>query len=379
MHTHGAVDPGFPLWLYVANGVTSIRDTGGPVTALRLTRQNIQSGKKLGPRLFYAGTILDGSPPLFPAASTVVDTPREAEAAVEFLIEQGADFIKVYNGITEPVLAAIIRTAHRRGIPVTGHVPRTLTMTKVVQMGMDGLEHIRVTGRELLPPDEANKLDFLPYAQRETLLWQKFDLASPRMKVLVALLAEKQVVLDATLTEDKRTLTTLRSEVLADPNNRFLPRALFEQWSRIPLPDFWLVPPELKKVAAASYAERKQFVMMCARAGVPIVAGTDGAGPGLQMPGFGLQGELRLLAEAGLSSVQALQAATINAARALKRERQIGSIEAGKAADLVVLDSDPFVDIRSTANISAVVLSGQLLDRNHLDTLLRDPDAASKN
>src|SRR5262249_37416380 len=88
--------------LYLVNGVTTIRDPGGNLTLLRLTRQEINSGKRLGPRLFFAGYILDGNPPLWPDISIIADTPELAESAANFLITQGVDFLKVYNSITEP-------------------------------------------------------------------------------------------------------------------------------------------------------------------------------------------------------------------------------------------------------------------------------------
>ena len=152
------------------------------MTLLRLTRQEIDSGKRPGPRLFFAGYVLDGNPPLWPEISIIADTEGRAESATNFLIDQGADSIKVYNSVTEAALIAIVRTAHARGIRVIGHVPRSMTMTRAVELGMDGLEHIRVTGRELLPVEEADKIDFLPFVQREALLWQRFDLDSDKMK-----------------------------------------------------------------------------------------------------------------------------------------------------------------------------------------------------
>lgn len=149
--------------------MTTIRDPGGNIKAQFQTRADIESGKRVGPRLFFAGAVLDGPPPVWPG-SPVIDTPDEAERTVRSLIDQGVDRIKVYNNITEPVLAAIIRTARAGGIPVTGHVPRTMTMTRAVEMGLDRLEHIRITGRELLSAADADRIDPLPLAVRETLL-----------------------------------------------------------------------------------------------------------------------------------------------------------------------------------------------------------------
>ncbi|MGH9846233.1 MAG: amidohydrolase family protein [Blastocatellia bacterium] len=362
MHSHISGTPGLPLGLYLANGVTTIRDPGGNLTLLRLLREQLDSGKLTGPRLFFAGPILDGNPPVWPAGSILADTPERAASAVNFLIDQGADFIKVYNNISEPVLKAIIRTAHQREIPVIGHVPRSITMTRAVELGMDCLEHIRVTGRELLPLEEANKIDFLPLGRRETLLWQRFDLASDEMKKLVSLLVEKKVFLDPTLTIDEKTLVFKREDLIKDPNNRFLPREIFEAWAGQREPEIYQIPPELKEEAAAGFKKRQQFVGMLSRAGVQITAGTDGAGPGTLLPGFGLQHELELLAAAGLKPIDAIRAATITAARALKREKELGSIEAGKFADLVILNADPLAEIGNTRKIHLVMKGGQIHD-----------------
>jgi imidazolonepropionase-like amidohydrolase len=376
MHAHISGLRNLPLELYLVHGVTTIRDPGGDLIFLRLARQEIDSGKRLGPRLFFAGNILDGNPPLWPDVSIIADTPERAESAVNFLIDQGVDLIKVYNSITEPVLAAVIRTAHRRGIPVAGHVPRSMTMTRAVELGMDCLEHIRITGRELLPLEEANKIDFLPLVRREALLWQKFDLDSDKMKKLVSFLAERKVFLDPTLNIDELTALYLYQEYDKDPNNRFLPRPT-NTTEREAAPEVFKLPPELKDVSAAGFRKRLQFIGMCSRAGVQIIAGTDGAGRGKLLPGFGLLHELELLAQAGLTPVQVIQAATINAARALKKDKELGSIEAGKFADIVILNSSPLIDIRNTSNIDGVMIRGRLVDRKALDEMLMQAEAAA--
>lgn len=378
MHAHVSGFGRSLLWLYVVNGVTTIRDPGGNLSLLKLARQEIDSGKRLGPRLFFAGSILDGSPPLWPAMSIIVDTPEQAESAVNSLVDQGVDFIKVYNSITEHVLAAIIRTAHGRGVAVIGHVPRAMTMKRAVEIGLDGLEHIRITGKDLLPAEEANKIDYLPIAQREALLWQKFDLGSDKLKRLVAFLAEKKVSLDPTLTIDEVDSLYLFEQEARDPNNRFLSRQTVDAAARF-IPDMFKLPPELKTVAPAGFKKRMRFIEMCNRAGVQIIAGTDGAGLGRLLPGFGLQHELELLSQAGLSPLQVMQAATINAARALKKDKELGSIEPGKLADIVILNSNPLIDVRNTSNIHGVITRGRLLDRKALDELLRQGERAGRS
>src|SRR5262245_41920396 len=110
-HAHAGDDPNIPLSLFLANGVTTIRNPGGQLTPLRLTRAALESGKLVGPRLFLAGPVLDGLPPVFPTMSLMVDTPQRAESTARFLIDQGVDFLKVYNNITEPALVAIVRVA----------------------------------------------------------------------------------------------------------------------------------------------------------------------------------------------------------------------------------------------------------------------------
>lgn len=361
MHAHiaGDVRAGLPLELYLANGVTTIRDPSGNLTVLRLTRDAINSGERVGPRLFFTGPLLDGMPPVWPEGCILVDTPERAQSAVTFLIDQGVDYIKVYNNVTEAVLVTILRTAHARGVSVIGHVPRTLTMTRAIELGMDGLEHIRITGRELLSEAEADEIDFLPVTRRETLLWQKFDLDSPRLKRLVALLAARKVFVDPTLTVDEAHAAPAGDQA-KDVNNLYLPRPLFQKWTNAPDAAIFRLPPELKEAARAGFRKRMQFVGMLAQAGVPIVAGTDGVGLGTLLPGFGLHHELGLLADAGLTPLQALQAATITAARALKRERVLGSLEPGKFADFVVLDANPLLDVRNARRISLVVKAGQV-------------------
>jgi len=362
MHAHVSMDDSdlLPLGLYLANGVTTVRDPGGYVTVSRMLKENIEAGRRIGPRLFFCGNILDGKPPVFPSSSLLVDTPERARSAVTYLADQGVDCIKVYNNVKEPELKVIIATARARNLPVIGHVPRSITMTHAVELGMQSLEHIRITGRELLPLDEANKIDPLPLGKRETLLWQQFDVHSQKMQQLVAFLAKQQVSLDPTLTVDEATFVQSRDDQINNPNNRYLPPQLFEKWKQEPEANFENVPPELKQVAINGFEKRKTFIAMCARAGVRIIAGTDGAYWGTLLPGFGLHHELQLLVQSGLTPLQAIQAATRNSAKTLGKDGELGQVAPGYFADIVILEADPLKQIENASKVDLVMKAGQI-------------------
>lgn len=361
MHVHVAGAEDLPFEMYLAKGVTTIRDCGGDLSLSRLLRADLDSRKKIGPRYFFAGPILDGIPPVSPDGTILVDTPERAASAVNFLIDQGADFIKIYNNVKEPEFIEILKTAHSRGVRVTGHVPRTLTVTHVVESGMDCLEHVRITGRELLTPEEADQLDFLPYAKREVLLWQRFDLDSQKMRKLVSFLAEKQVFMDVTLVVDYQ-LGTDPEQQIKNPDNQYLPQKLFENWKSMPQPDSYKVPAELKEASADSFNKRQKFVGLCYQAGARIITGTDGPSLGMLLPGFGLHHEFHMLNKAGMTSADILRATTIRSAEALGKEQDLGTVEKGKYADLLILQKNPLLDVSNLDSIETVFKGGQSFD-----------------
>lgn len=361
-HAHAGDYAGDPLKLYLANGVTTIRNPGGNVTELRLTREKLLSGKLVGPRLYFSGNILDGNPPVWAGGSLMVDTPERARSAVNFLADQGVDFVKVYNNVKEPELAAIIETAKARGLPVAGHIPRTLTMTHAIEMGMTRLEHIRITGKEMLSAEEAEKIDPLPVGKREAMLWQRFDLGSQKFQDLVNRLAVSRVFLDPTLVIDEYYNASNAEAEKKDPNDKYLSAEFLEGAAQGFQNPLFQIPPELKTAAVEAVRKEQRFVGMCNGAGVRIIAGTDGPGMGRLLPGFGLQRELELLVEAGLSPLQALRAATSTAAEALGKEDRLGTVEPGKLADLVVLDADPLAAIQNVKKVHAVVQGGKVFE-----------------
>jgi imidazolonepropionase-like amidohydrolase len=365
-HAHAGGEENAPLSLYLANGVTTLRNPGGNITLLRLTRERLARGELLGPRLFFSGPLLDGAPPVWPGMSLVVDTPQRARSAVNFLADQGADFVKVYNNVKEPELRMIVQTAKERAIPVAGHIPRSMTMTRAIEIGMTRLEHIRITGKEMLSADEAEKIDPLPLGRREPMLWQRFDLESEKMRALVQRLAQSKVFLDPTLVIAELTEIPNPDAERNDPNNQYLSPAFVKESVKDSQNALFELPAELLAIALEAFQKQEKFVGMCNQAGVRIIAGTDGPGIGSLTPGFGLHRELELLVESGLSPLQALRAATSTAAEALGKEDQLGTIESGKLADLVVLEADPLKGIQNLRKIHLVVAGGKTYSPNVL-------------
>ncbi len=279
---------------------------------------------------------------------------------MNFLADQGVDFVKVYNNVKESELKVIVATARERGLPVAGHIPRSMTMTHAIELGMTRLEHIRITGKEMLSAEEAEKLDPLPLGKREPMLWQRFDLQSEKMRALVQLLAQSRVFLDPTLVIAEFTEGSNPDAEKSDSNNQYLSPAIVEEAAkRFAKNPIFEVPPDLRATAVEAFHKQQRFVGMCNQAGVRIIAGTDGPDIGRLVPGFGLHRELELLVASGLTPLQALRAATSTAAEALGKEDQLGTIERGKLADLLVLDANPLEGIQNLRKIHLVVQGGK--------------------
>ncbi len=382
MHVHLSTVANVPFELYVVNGVTAVRDLGGHLTALRLMRESVDTRDRPHPRLFIAGAMLDGVPPSAPRISIIADSPRRAASAVEFLATQGVDVIKVYNGIDEPGLTAIVGAGRAHRKPVVGHVPSALTAKRAVQLGMSGIEHtpVRIKDLEawkLVTPPAADRIRALTsVTEREAAVWDHVALDAPPLGELIAEIARRGVVLDPTLSIDEYDTLFLYDQEATHPNNRYLEPS-FVRANLGPEHESFRVRPAMKALAVSGLKKRQQFVAMSHAAGVAIVTGTDGPGIGRLAPGFGLHRELALLVEAGLTPLEALRAATINAAQALGQEKALGTVEAGKLADLVILNADPLEDITNLAAIEAVVSRGQILERSALDALLNRLEAAA--
>lgn len=358
MHVHWN-EPRY-LALFTANGVTGARIMAGDARHLEQRRQ-ISDGALVGPRLVIGGPIVDGPQPFWPG-SIAVSSEADGRAAVRRTQEEGYDFVKVYSLLPRDAFLALADEGRKRGIALAGHVPNSVRVAEASIAGMRSIEHL--TGM------------LLAVSSVESELRREFS----AKRMLETYDARKAASLYATLkahgTWQVPTFTVLHAEAYVkelsnDPRLRYMPSWVRTLWATA----------TAREVTAEQTANRRRFFdrrLQLAgemhRAGVGILAGSDVLNP-YCFPGFSLHDELEWLVKAGLHPLAALQTATLNPAVFMGREKDLGTVEAGKLADLVLLDGDPTLDIRNTRRIAAVVSAGRLHSRTDLDTMLAEIEA----
>jgi Amidohydrolase family len=353
MHAHIQGNEKAWLPLYVANGVTGIRDMGADLDFILDIREASSSGRTLGPRIVAAGPILDDAPGDWPLRIRVRN-PDEGRAAVQLLKRRGVDLIKVHNFTPRDVFFAIVDEARRQQLPVAGHVPLKVTIQEGVDAGMVTIEHMSEDGRvwkacsggAQYRPDACRPF-FEMLARRH--VWQT--------PTLVAL-AELAVI--------GTPASAISPDQLAYANKRFLEFHAANQ-------SFFLKRPEIVGIMKNLAEVAKVVTRDMAAAGVGILAGCDA-----MIAGFCVHDELSTMVAGGMTPAAALQTATVNPARYLGREMTLGTIAAGRLAGLVLLDANPLQDIANVRRIRAVFTAGRLLDRSALDQLLSQARAAAQ-
>jgi imidazolonepropionase-like amidohydrolase len=376
MHVHISgfhVDKEQFLPMCLANGVTGVRDMGGNLLeTFHRWRQEMEAGTRVGPHIVAAGPMIDGPEPSWPLIAIPVGTPDEGRRAVHSLIEQGADFVKVYSRIPRDAYFAIADECKKQRMPFAGHVTVFVTPAEASDAGQKSIEHLN----GILLACSAQEEEIKRRGNVNQSIGEMVDTYSEeKATALFAHFVKNQTWQVPTLAVRRAGAFIDDLASTQDARLKFISPANRERWK--PENDF-----RYKNRTAAQIADRKRLyqkelalVGALRRAGVPIMAGTDVGNPYL-FPGFSLHDEMALLVEAGLTPMEALQAATRNPARFLGRN-DLGTVEKGKIADLVLLDADPLVEIRNTTRIAAVVVGGRLLPKAVLEAMLAGVEAAA--
>ena len=336
------------LPLYLAAGVTSIRSTGDEPVAATLVARHAATHPESCPRVFTCSPLLDADPPIHRDVGRAITDPAKVPALFDDLARWQPTTVKIYAGTGRPVGKAIIEESHRRGLFVTAHLGAYSAQDAVAD-GVDGLEHIWSVFNYVIPPEVAKEPGHRGH----------LDLNNPLCEGLIAELAKRKVYVDPTLAVFRNMILLPDVEGVKDhPDNALAPKRLREFW-----------PEYLKRSGCPQggpledrrreFAKFQELTGKLYRAGVPLLAGTDSPEPNVP-PGFSLHQELEMLVESGLPPAAALRAATLNNATVLREQDRLGSITAGKLADIVLVTANPLDDIRNTRKIELVLRAGHI-------------------
>ena len=378
MHVHLVFGDWFPnaqqisLPLFVANGVTGVRDMGSELEIIQGWRNEMEGGRLIGPRMMMSGPMLDGPKPRFPS-SIAIATPEEGRRAVIELKRRGADFIKLQSLIPRDAVFAIANEARKQEISFAGHVPDSVRASEMSAAGMHSFEHLIGIFEGSSPLED----EFLKGEKTEAKFLASYD--PQRAAALAALLAKNQTWQCPTLVWERGGNLLDVTDFTKDARAKYVPAAWKEHtwkiFSDAVKTEFITDDLETRK----KFVEKElEVVQMLHKAGVPFLAGTD-TPPGVYIfPGFSLHEELQRFVAAGFTPLEALQTATLNPARYFQMEKQFGTVEEGRFADLVLLDANPLENISNTQKIAAVVLNGRYLSRGDLQKLLLKVEESAK-
>ena len=372
------------LTLYLANGVTGIREMGGDLVDTVLQwRREIDVGKRLGPRIITAGPKLDGPRPSW-LGSLAVTTAADGRQAVLEVKRIGVDFVKIYSGVPRDAYFAALDEAKKQRLSVSGHIPDDILVREASDAGQHAIEHFQylVNGAsrdEAALVMEAARRRGTPSPMGASEFYARlltgYDGETARQ--MAARLARNGTWVDPTLGIFHTIAAMDQTDYANDPRRKYVSAGMWTSWTAG------------VRTAAGLRTQGVMFREMLTRerdlfallrsARVGVLAGTDtGASNPYMFPGFSLHEELALLVDAGLTPMEALQASTRNAAIFMGRRDTLGTLEKGKAADMVLLDRNPLDDIRNTRAIDAVVVHGRVLSRGDLDKQLAGVEAMAR-
>jgi imidazolonepropionase-like amidohydrolase len=339
--------------LYLAAGVTTMRTTGSiePYTDMKV-KSHIDSGRMPGPNIDASAPYLEGSPSIF-AQMHELTGPDDAKRMVDYWAAVGSTSFKAYMNITRDELGTAIQEVHAKGMKLTGHLC-SVTWPEAIALGIDDLEHGPVfTDTEFV---ENKRPDVCPADGSES--WLNQDIQGPRVQQLIQSLVAHHVAVTSTLAVfdammpgrpnlEQRTLDAMSAEAA---------HSYLSMRARVPLDS-----PTTKLVR-----KEMDFEVAFVKAGGLLLTGPDPTGNGGALPGFGDQRGIELLVEAGFPPEQAIQIGTLNGASYLGRQERIGTLAAGKQADMVLIKGDPSKHIEEIENVETVFKAGTGYDSKKL-------------
>ena len=378
MHVHLAFGEWFPdgkdisLPLFVANGVTSVRDMGSDLDVVQDWRNEIEAGRMIGPRIFTSGPMLDGPKPRFPS-SIAIATAEDGRRAVNNLKERGADFIKLQSLIPREAVLAIADEAKKQEIAFEGHVPDAMRASEMSEAGMKSFEHLI----GVFEGSSRAEDDFLKGGKTEGKFLATYD--ETRAASLAALLAKNHTWQCPTLVWERGGNLLDINDLSGDTRIKYVPGPWKSKtWKRF-------TDEITQGYGTDDVATRKNFiekelevVQLLHKAGVEFLAGTDTPAGVHIFPGFSLHEELQRFVAAGFTPLEALQTATLNPARFFGMQEQLGTIEEGKLADLVLLSANPLEDISNTQKVAGVFVNGRYFYHAEVEKMLAGVEGAAK-
>lgn len=343
MHAHFEQVEWGPI--YLAAGVTTVRDVGNEMEFITAVRDALREGRGLGPQMLLAG-VVDGDGPV--AIGTArVNSPEDAARWVATYKKNGFQQMKIYSSMKLENLKAVCEDAHRAGMTVTGHIPRGLDVFQGVNAGMDQVNHIHFLLDPLLP-ESAKELRGPKRLEAVAAL----DMNSPEAQREVEFLRQHGTVVDPTIALMELTLHAPEVPVSSfEPGVEKVAPELAEALTS------GGVSPEGAAMARKVFEHELEMIRALHKAGVRIVAGTDQA-----VPGHSLHREIELYVQAGFTPLEAIQAATLVPAQVMGLEKEVGTVEVGKRGDLVLLDANPLEKISNIRGVEYVVARGVLYD-----------------
>jgi imidazolonepropionase-like amidohydrolase len=313
--------------------VTTVRDVGNEEDFIVSVRDAVASGRGLGPRILMAG-VVDGSGPISLGMNRV-DTPEQAREQVRQYKQHGALQIKVYSSVKPEILKVVTEEAHRLGMTVTGHVPNGMTALEGIEDGMDQINHVAYVTSVMADPKTKTVTP-----------------DSAQVKAVLDAFAQHHTVVDPTLALMELLMHSSANDISTfEPGFNKVAHEIRELLGEMGS------PPEKAAAAQDRFNSLLETVRILHQAGVPIVVGTDQA-----VPGYSVDREMELYVKAGFTPMEAIQAATVVPAKVMGLEKDSGTIEPGKRADVIIVDGNPVENISDIRKVSAVFSAGRMFE-----------------